>query len=241
MRTRLTLLAIAVVGSGCGGDSGGPTSNGTAALSLSPPSYVYPNLEIGTTSAPYVFTVTNTGTAASGSLSYGVNGTNSGDFQFAAGTCTSAPLAAGAGCTIGVVLVPQVRGYKAAALMVNATPGGSRSSDISGTALAPAHFLLPTTVVWGNVPLGTAALETITVTNDGDETSGNFTPSLQGPYAALFRIAGSGCFGPLAPGASCDYSVAFAPTTTDLRTAMFVLDIAGQVAVATTELQGAGR
>jgi hypothetical protein len=231
MRARLTLLAIAAVAAACAGSSDGPTSNGTAVLSMSPSSYTYLPTDIATTSAPYAFTVTNTGTAASGALNYGVDGANPGDFQFSGGTCSSAPLSAGASCTIGLVLEPQVHGIKSAALIVNATPGGSSTSTIGGTALAPAHFVIPNLMIFPNAPLGTFSQVTITVSNDGDHATAAFSPSITGTDASQFSIAGSGCFGPIAPGASCDYTLRFTPSTAGAKSAAFVITPVGGAAM----------
>jgi hypothetical protein len=80
-------------------------------VSISPTTLTFPSTQVGTTSAPQTFTVTNIGTAP---LSW-VPPTNtiSGDFTFGGvGTCSSSSLSPGASCTYSAKFTPTAVGTR---------------------------------------------------------------------------------------------------------------------------------
>lgn len=101
------------------------------ALTISPDDYTFPAQEYGTSSAAVTFTVTNTGSSATGTPAVSITGSGASHFE-QTNTCSSA-LGAGATCTVDVVFHPTKAGAKTAALTVSATPGGNASTPLRGT------------------------------------------------------------------------------------------------------------
>ena len=89
---------------------------------------------VGSTGAAQTFTVTNTGTTATGTLAVSVA-----DPQFvkSADACTGTSLAPGATCTVAVALKPSAPGPLGTILDVTAASGTSGSIQLSGTGLSP--------------------------------------------------------------------------------------------------------
>jgi len=199
---------------------------GTAALSVNPGTFDFADTEVGSDSAPKTFTVTNTGNIPTGVPTVSL-GSGTGDFELSGSTCTAA-LAPSATCTVSVTFAPTTAGPAARPLNVSAAPGGSTSSALSGTGLAPASLsLAPTSAAFGAAVIGTTTTEqTLTLTNDGDVASGVPTVGLTGPGAGQFTIVDNGCTAAVPGGDSCEIDVAFAPTSAGAKTA--------QVAVSAT-------
>ncbi len=87
-----------------------------------------------TRSAPQTVTVTNTGTVPMTFTSVKLVGTNANQFA-QTNTCTGAPLAAGANCTINVTFRPTTIGAKTATLNVRPVVGATQSVGLSGTGI----------------------------------------------------------------------------------------------------------
>jgi len=187
-------------------------------LAISPPSYNFPTIVVGATPGTMQFTVTNTGSSASGALQTSLTGTNATEFQLGSDSCNSNALNAGATCTVIVAFVPINAGTKSASLTVTASPGGTASSLLTGSALPPASITVtPTSLVFGSQLVRTSsAPQAITVTNVGSQSEGILF-SVQGAAPQDFFVTNS-CT-TIAPGASCTMSVTFSPTAVGVRTA----------------------
>ena len=187
--------------------------------SLSPSSLGFGSRNVGTTSPPQTVTLTNTGAAAMTISSIGVTGANAGDFA-QTNTCPVSPstLAAGANCTISVTFTPTGAGARAANLSVaDDAPGSPQTVALSGTgvAAAPAVSLSPTSLAFGQQPVGTSsASQNVTLTNTGTAaltiSSIGLTGTNSGDYAQTNTC-------PISPatlgvGANCTISVTFSPT-----------------------------
>ena len=192
---------------------------GVAALSIDPTSSDFGQVLIGDTSATATFTVSNTGGAASGNLSVSVGGTNAGDFTIASSTCTG-PLAAGGSCTVMVTFDSFFTGTFTASLTATAAPGGSASASLTAQAIVPAFFNTPNPVDFGAELVGASTTDqTVTITNEGQQTSGTLRTSLGGTNPGDFAIDSNTCTGTLAGGASCSVTVHFTPTALGSRSA----------------------
>jgi hypothetical protein len=191
----------------------------TAALSVAPASSSLGATPIGVKSAASAFTVSNTGQDASGTVSVSLGGTNAADFTIASSTCTTA-LAPGGSCTVTVAFESFYTGTYTASLTATATPGGSASASLTAQAITPAYFTTPNPVGFGPVYVGASTTDqTVTLTNEGQQTSGTLHTSLGGANPGDFAIDSNTCTGTLAGGQSCSVTVHFSPAALGSRTA----------------------
>jgi alpha-tubulin suppressor-like RCC1 family protein len=100
------------------------TTMGAAILSLSPASVDFGPVPVGTTSAPRVVTLTNTGDAGATFLA-----STSGDFSIASQTC-GGTIAPGASCSFSIVFTPSQAGSRSSALGV--LSGASQTVSLAG-------------------------------------------------------------------------------------------------------------
>jgi hypothetical protein len=132
-------------------------------------------------------------------------------------------------------------GSKVGSLAVVSGDGPLAEAVLSGTALAPAHFAVPPSIYFGNASVSAPEILNLTVTNDGDRPTPAFTVLIDGDYPSYWTITGSGCTGPIAPGAHCDYTLKFSPAIPYSVSANFEIIVAGSsVPVATTLVWGWG-
>jgi hypothetical protein len=119
------------------------TGGGSAALAISPPSQDFGTVALGSSSAIFTFTVTNTGGAPTGPLNGTITGLNGTQFTFGPGQSSSCTfttiLAAGATCTVEMVFRPTQSGPLSATLNVSASPGGATSATLTGTGASCTH------------------------------------------------------------------------------------------------------
>jgi hypothetical protein len=183
-------------------------------LTISPNSQAFGGLDIGSAcAAPRTFSVTNTGTAESGTVTLGVTGSNAGDFSLGANTCTG-PLAVGKSCTVSVAFSPSSAGSEAAILTATANTD-EVSASLSGEGLAASRLTVsPASFPFGDVDVGQASVaQAFTFTNADICATGTPSVRMFGGDSQQFQIAdgGDGCTSPLDAGASCAVSVTFNP------------------------------
>ena len=118
----------------------------TAIVALTGTAYSGPSLDItsaksdlgtvpvGTTGAATAFTVTNTGDAATGTLTVSAS---SAEFVISGNTCAGFTLAPQGSCTVSLALKPTSIGVKAAVLTVSGTTGVPAIKQIAGTGVSP--------------------------------------------------------------------------------------------------------
>lgn len=110
------------------------------ALQITPTSHDFGDVLVGVTSGFEMFSVTNTGGLATGSLETGLGGARPDEFVLGGpDSCTGRPLAGGATCTINVAYSPTEAGTAAASLEITGSPGLSAIATLAGTGLAPAR------------------------------------------------------------------------------------------------------
>ncbi len=229
-------LATSLAAFGCGDGGGGngdqPDARtnppgpdamiGTAAsLTIAPTAPDFGSVVVGDTSAASTFTVTNAGDNASTALTVAVGGTNAGDFIVTNDTCNGNTLAGSATCTIDVTFTAGASGARAATLSATAATGGSATANLRGTGADPAALsIAPTPHDFGGAVVNaTSSNFTFTVTNLGDQDSGNITANLAGGDAAHFAIVTNDCDGQvLAANATCDIVAHFLPTSSGSKT-----------------------
>lgn len=234
-----TLTAVASPGSPATATLSGTGVAATAQLVMAPSSHSFGTVLIGGTPATQQFTVTNMGGSPSGSLAALVGGTNASEFSLSTDTCTGNVLVPGGACTLNVTFNPTVQGVLSATLSVSASPGGTASSSLTGTGVAPAQLSVsPLSLTFGSVALrSTSAPQVVTITNIGSTFAGPIQYTLSGPAPGEFQVS-STCAGGLAPGAVCTMSVVFAPLSTGSRTA--TLTVTAPAFSATVSLSGTG-
>ena len=194
------------------------TGTGTApGVSLTPSSLTFGSQVVGTTSAVQSVTLENTGTSALTISSISL----SGDFALdSSTTCsTSAPVAALTSCTIAVTFTPTITGTRTGAVTItDDASGGMQTVAVSGTGTVPGVSLSPGNVDFGPQAVGTmSGTRTVTVTNTGDAPLMVFTVSISGHVGDYEDTTNCMSLSPIAPGAACDISIRFAPTTTGAR------------------------
>jgi len=179
------------------------------------------NVVVGQTSPALTFTVKNQSTTATaGGPSASLIGA---PFQVApGGTCTGIPLPPLGSCTINVVFKPTTLGPITSTMIVNASPGGTDTIDVSGTGVSATDLqLTPAPVAFGNVFAGTTKDITVIVTNPaGAQTSGALAFSVAGD--ATFTILNNSSPGDcvagvtaLPNGQTCNLRLRYAPVAFD--------------------------
>jgi len=154
-----------------------------------------------------VFTVTNTGELATGTLR--VTPFGDADFVKSADTCDGEVLTGGSECSFRISFAPVTPGAKAATFDVTATPGNAVTGAVSGTATESLTITPATTAAFGTVPLGLSAARTFTVTNTAPTASGTLVADADG---AGYAITDDGCTGgALLAAATCEVTVTLDP------------------------------
>jgi hypothetical protein len=224
-------VSIVLTGTGTG-------SGPTATLTGTPVNFT--SVVNETTSAPQLFTLTNTGSVAmlyEGIYFSAYDGFGESD------TCQTmvAPgfsypsLAPGASCTISVTFGAAAIGNRSAVMYVSdtaTTGGGMQSVTLTGTGTAPVGTWSPSPLTLSAGP-GSTATQTLTFSNTGSATLhyDQYSFTITGNEPNEFAIAQNLCItGTLAPGASCALQVTFTPPNYDYYTAQVnVLDDSGGV------------
>jgi hypothetical protein len=222
------------------GTPGGTTSStltGTtvppATVALGTTSQAFGSVVQQTSSGDVPLTVTNQGGTTSGPLSVAISGPDAA--QFGAGSldsCTGQTLAPGATCQVSVHFLPDASalGTKQATLTVSATPGGSSSASLTGTAVTQAAITVtPTSQTWGTIVQGSASSTVQFVfANTGGVATGPLTSALGGANGGQFAITDDQCVGRSLPlNTTCAVSVHFAPTMGTLGAQQATLTVGG--------------
>lgn len=177
-----------------------------AIAELTPASFDFGAIAVGSSSLDHAFTLTNTGNA-----SLTVTGAQTpAEFPGSSNNCPTV-LPAGASCVFNVQFVPAADGTRTAALTVY-TSAGNQVAALSGTGglAATSASLTPVSDDFGTVTVGnSSALHSFTLTNSG---SASLTV-MNAAVSSNFTILGNTCSTPLAAGASCTVGVYFIPTT----------------------------
>jgi uncharacterized repeat protein (TIGR02543 family) len=170
-------------------------------------------------SAPFTFTVANSGDAASDAIATRIDGAPD-HFAIVADDCTGTALAPAATCTIDVVFGPGAEGAWTGMLVVDGGGGGTVSATLRGEAFALGDLeITPATHDFGDVAMDTpSGTLVLTVENTGGSASGTLDVALDDP--ARFAIVDDTCDGEvLAPAATCTLRIQFRPDQVGQATA----------------------
>jgi hypothetical protein len=182
-------------------------------LTVSPsPLLAFGDVFVGSPSAAQTVTLTNTGTAAV----TGIAAQTSAPFAVTGSTCP-ASLAAGASCTLSLVLTPTALNPVVGALAVKADTGfriDGSPLQLSGNGVQAS--VAPTALTFGSVPTGTAVLQTLTFSMAANSNSGGLpalTVTVSGAgFSRASGAAGGSCGAASTTATSCTLGVQFLPT-----------------------------
>ncbi|HJX51485.1 MAG TPA: choice-of-anchor D domain-containing protein [Polyangia bacterium] len=173
-------------------------------------------VSVGQAGTASTYTITNSGGTASGVLT--VSLTARAEFSIGSDLCSGLALAAAKTCSFTVTFSPTSAGVKSAVLI--ASSGGTLLASLQMTGIsvsAVALTMRPSTLDFGTISVGTVSgTKTFTVTNEGATASGvlsvvkkDSTSSVGGASQFTYTTT---CQAALAPAATCQVVVTFAPT-----------------------------
>jgi len=218
------------------------------ALTVSPLTLTFGPQLVGTPTAAQMVTLTNNNITAVAFTSVAVSGGSpvaaNTDFTSPTNTCGTS-IAAGASCTISVVFTPSTATVETANLII--TDGDSTSPQtvaLTGTGTNSILTVAPTTLAFGNQPVGTpTAAKMVTLTNSTNAAIAFTSAVVSGgvPAAASTDFTSTNtCGTSIAANGSCTVSVIFKPSVAAAETANLVLTDAASGSPQTVTLSGTG-
>jgi len=200
------------------------TGIGIPNISVTPTSYNFGNINLGSSSSPQIFTVSNIGSANLVIGTISITGTNASQFSKQNDICSGQTLAPSSSCTINVVFSPTSTGSKSASLSIlsNDPDTPTLNVPLSGTGVGiPNISVTPTSYNFGNINLGSSSspqIFTVFNTGTGDLVIG--TISFTGTDASQFGKQSDNCSGQtLAPSFNCTVNAVFSPTSAGSKSA----------------------
>ncbi len=190
----------------------------SATVTLSPSSVTFANQSVGASSPASIVTLTNTGAQSLTITSILLTGTNAGDFS-QTNTCGSS-VSAGGSCTISVVFKPTASGTRSASLSISDSASGSpQTVALTGTGVAPAVSLSPTSLTFGSFAVGSSSSPmSVTLSNTGNSTLTLTSITVAGLDPSDFTQTNN-CGTSLAAATNCTINVTFTPVAAGSRTA----------------------
>jgi len=205
-------------------------------VGLSPLSLNFGNQNDGTTSAPQVVTLTNTGNENLNVTGVSITGTNSHDF---AETNNCSRVVPDATCSISVTFTPSISGNETADVSItdNATDSPQLVSLAGvGTGGGATVVLSPTSLTFATQLVNTiSAGQKITLTNTGTASVSITSIAASGDFDQI-----NTCGTSVAAGASCSITVKFKPTTLNTRTGSITVTDNATSSPQTVSLTGTG-
>ena len=205
-----------------------------AVVTLSTTSLDFGNQPLGTTSAPRLVNLSNSGNAPLTISSITTSGTYA-----QSNNCVS-PLAPGASCTISVTFTPPatVAGGQSGTLTIADDASDSpHVVNLSGTGIGPVVSLSSNTLSFAGQIVGTtSAAQALTLSNSGNAPLGISSITASGDYALTHN-----CVSPLAAEASCTLSVTFTPTVGGGRGGTLIITDNAAGSPRTVSLSGIGQ
>jgi len=197
-----TAAIVPVSGTGIAAVTAPPT---TYLLSPSAGSVAFGNLLVGNAASQgLVFSNTGTGSVTLSQLS--VTGTGFSVSGFAGPTV----IAPGQSLPVSLSFAPASIGSVSGALTIVSSATNSPSTiALTGTGVQPQLAVIPSSVSFGNVAVGVANSQTMTIQNPGTATLTITQASLAGTG---YSLSGMALPVSLSPGAAAAFNVAFAPT-----------------------------
>jgi alpha-tubulin suppressor-like RCC1 family protein/Leucine-rich repeat (LRR) protein len=208
--------------------------------SLSSQSVTFASQIVGTTSTAQTLTINNTGPAPFVLGNVRPSGLNSADFSITTDTCNGVQVQPGNNCVLSMTFTPTATGGRSAALTLYDNSYDSPQSIIlSGTGISPFAGISPTSLSFGNMPVGsTSPGQAVTLANTGTApltiasitTSGDFARTSNCPINPAT----------LASGANCTIDVTFNPTVTGVRSGSLTITSNASGSPHSVNLNGSG-
>ena len=180
------------------------TGTGTGpAVSLSPGSLNFGNVNVGTRSPQQTVTLTNTGNATLNISSVSTTG------PFILSNHCGSTLAVGANCKINVQFSPSTSGTASGTVSIadNALPS-PQTVSLTGVGLAPVVTFSPTSLTFATQVINTTSPpQSVTLTNTGTASLTISNVILPSGYAQT-----NNCGSSVGAGVSCTFQVTFTPT-----------------------------
>lgn len=175
-------------------------------VKLAPTSLNFGNQTVGIASTSQSVTLTNTGNATLTITSIAVN-LSSGSYAQTS-TCGTS-LLAGTSCTVSLSWTPSVAGNMTGSItFTDNAPGNPQTVSLTGLGVTPTVMLSPTSLTFPTqVVFTTSAAQTVTLTNTGLGILSITKVSVTGAFTQTTT-----CGTQVVAGASCTFSVKFAPT-----------------------------
>jgi hypothetical protein len=200
-----------------------------AAVALDPGSLTFGAVNVGDQSAGQTISIINTG-GEPATLSAE---TVSGDYAIAGNSC-SGTLDADSSCTLSIVFAPAGSGTRGGTLTVTDSLG-TQTAQLTGTGESAATDSLgPPSLVFAAQQVETAsAAQTVTLSNDGDQTLTDIAVAVSGDFSAASK-----CGLTLQGHGSCSIEVTYAPR--QIGTEAGTLTVSDEFRTQTVNLSGTG-
>ncbi len=214
----------------------GVTSNAAGYASATPIAAQFGNVPVGTRNTQTI-ELMNTGTG-----SYSVsNITASGNGFSVSGITTPASIAAGANAYLTVAFLPQSAGSFSGSVGVTSTASDSQITIVlSGTGVgsSPVLTVTPASLTFGNIGVGSTAIQEITLTNVGNSNLSISGVNISGSGLTTTGLGGSTT---LTPGQTAAVVSSFAPKTTGSVTGTItIVSNASNAGIITVPVTGTG-
>ena len=211
---------------------------------LSPTSLSFGSLTVGQPSSALTLTITSIGGQALSVNTIAITGTNSADFSISTDTCHEpVALPPNNSCSVLITFTPSATGARSAALTItdNASPS-TQSAPVSGTgpAPAPAVTLMPGSLSFGSVTLGTNSPMNVSVENSGTAPLHISSIVVGGVNASDYSSSSSTCNAAIAVNSGCTVTVTFTPQAAGVRSALLTITDDAPNSPQTVTLSGTG-
>jgi hypothetical protein len=211
-----------------------------ALLAFSPASHDFGFVTAKSPTADFSFDLVNAPAGAlSGTPQFSITGADASSFLITAQGC-NAPIPPGKSCPMAVRFNPQGTGTKQARVTVTARAGEAAVADLIGGAgaMPAALSVVPQTVTFDLVNVGSKISRTLTVGNVGGSATGALVLRIRGGDAGDFSIppASDLCTGKmLAPSETCQALLTFAPGSSGNKVSTLDVQAAGLAVMASLE------
>lgn len=205
---------------------------GPPELAIAPGTLDFGSVMVGSAGAAQTITVTNVSADSVAIAQATAAGPNGADFPLSADACSNTTLAAGQSCTVSVAFKPTISGSEWATLeFPYQGQGGMVTAGLSGEGLIePILSFSPTSLAFpSTVEQTSSGPLAVTLTNTGNATAQQLQAGGSG-YAFVFS---SNCGATLAPGASCQVTATFYPTSAGSSSGFIFANAASTDAAAT--------
>lgn len=205
-------------------------------ITFTPPSLIFPNQALGTTSASQTVTLNYAGTTALVINSLGIAGHNAGDFS-QTNTCGTG-IPAGGSCTFTVIFTPSAAFARDSVIvMQDNAQGNTHLIGIEGNGVSGGvASLSPSTLTFAKTTeYSTTKPQSTTLSNTGTAALAINSIVASGDYAQT-----NNCPASLGAGSSCTINVTFTPTYSGTRAGWVTVNLTDPASLATVTLTGTG-